>query len=253
MGIELLCEAARLPFPERAVIGIADVAFAAPFKFYRGEARTVRIEVRYRAEGEDLVAECALIGVRALHGRNEPERTRHFNAEVRLAAAPSAAVAIDAELPQPQGEIVPAETIYATYFHGPAYQVLTRAWRAAELVAGELSATLPANHSPGDAELVAAPRLIELAFQTAGLAEIADHARMGLPQGIERVTFHQNAPAEVGGSRAFARPRLDAYDVIVVDALGAPLLTVQGYRTSALEGALDNSAFAALRGGAIAR
>jgi len=157
------------------------------------------------------------------------------------------------ELPEPNGSVVPGEVIYRTYFHGPAYRVLGRAWRSGDVAAGELAAGLPDNHSPAAAVLTAAPRLIELAFQTAGLIEIADHGRLGLPQGIDCVCFQQPAPAEAPGIRAFAQLREGAYDVVVTDATGTPLLAVQGYRTAALSGTVDNAAFAPLRGGAIAR
>jgi NAD(P)-dependent dehydrogenase (short-subunit alcohol dehydrogenase family) len=253
MGIELMCEAARLPWPNQLVTGLERVEFASPFKFYRNESRRLRVEVRYRMQDGELVADCTLVGVRALHGRSEPERTRHFSAEVHLAAAPSEVEATTHELPQPNGRVVPGEAIYRTYFHGPAYQVLGRAWRSGELAVGELAAALPDNHSPAAAGLVAGPRLIELAFQTAGLAEIADHARMGLPQRIERVRFHQPEPQEAPGTRALARTTDAGYDVVVIAAAGTPLISVCGYATAALAGTVDNGAFTAMQSGAIAR
>jgi hypothetical protein len=254
MGLELLCEAARLPWPERLVASIEQVEFMAPFKFYRNEPRTVRLEVRYGAAGEDVLAECVLVGVRALHGRSEPERTRHFTAVVRLASAPvEVEVAGGPDIAAPNGNAVGAAAIYETYFHGPAYQVLARAWRDGELAVGELASALPANHAPADAALLAAPRLIELAFQTAGLAELADHARMGLPQAIDAVTFVRPSPAEAAGVRALARPGENGCDVIVVDAAGAPLLVLAGYRTATLSATVENRAFAALQAEVFAR
>ena len=40
------------------------------------------------------------------------------------------------------------DELYQVYFHGPAYQVLARAWQTGGGVAGELSADLPSNHVP---------------------------------------------------------------------------------------------------------
>src|SRR5690606_28391053 len=130
----------------------------------------------------DIVAECALLGTRTLHGRAEAERTRHFTARVRLSETPPAARA-GCALPPEAGAVVKSDTIYGLYFHGPAYRVLDRAWRTDGAVVGELATSLPPSHSPA-VELLVAPRLLELAFQAAGLLEISEHARMGLPQRI---------------------------------------------------------------------
>ena len=59
------------------------------------------------------------------------------------------------------------------YFHGPAYQVLKRAWWDENGAVGEMAAGLPDNHHPSDQPLAMAPRLVELCFQTAGLWEMA--------------------------------------------------------------------------------
>ena len=72
----------------------------------------------------------------------------------------------------------------------------TRCWPASGETATQPSAnwppSLPANHAPDADSLVAAPRLVELCFQTAGVAELAADGSLGLPRRVRRL---QVAPA----------------------------------------------------------
>ncbi len=247
MGMEAMAEAAALPFPALRVAAVEDVTFLAPFKFYRDEPRTVSVRVRYGEDGDEVVAECALLGARTLHGRPEPEVTTHFTARVRLtASAPDAPHRRD--LPG-SGPGIGADAIYDVYFHGPAYRVLGRAWRSGALLAGRLAEALPPNHVPAERTLLTAPRLVELAFQTAGLAEIADAARMGLPYSVERVDLIDPARGDAGGSMALlAGGDAEAgYDVDVVAEDGTVLASVRGYRTAALPTTMEGRPFPELR------
>jgi hypothetical protein len=247
MGLEALVEAAKIIFPELHVIGIEDVNFMAPFKFYRNEPRTVTIHAHFREENEDIVADCRLIGARKLHGQTEPEVTTHFTARVRLAVA--SPKAIKAEVPAPlNGNKIAASDIYRLYFHGPAYQVLGDAYRAGEAVVGLLAKDLPADHAPIDRPELIAPRVIELCFQTAGLWEMGHKARMGLPYHIDRVTLLRDANGGDGGLQAVVTPESDgSFAGRVVDAEGNVFLTLQGYRTMELPEAIDAELLKPLR------
>jgi hypothetical protein len=209
----------------------------------------VAVRVRYDTDGADVLARCALEGSRTLVGHDMPEVTVHFTGTVRLSA--SRAEGQPARPVPARGEdeaVVSAEAIYATYFHGPAYRVLSEAWRAEGGVAGRLSGGLPANHVPADRPTVVTPRLIELAFQTAGLAEIAASGRLGLPLGLSRL----EVPGAEGGeveSVALTRSAPEgAFDVDVVDAEGRVVLSLRGYRTATLPGTVAGDAFAGLKG-----
>ncbi|GMV05081.1 MAG: hypothetical protein AMXMBFR53_13610 [Gemmatimonadota bacterium] len=245
MGLEAMAEAARVAFPELHVAALEDVAFHAPFKFYRDEPRPVTVRVHYDADGGDVLARCSVEGSRTLVGRDEPEVTVHFTGTVRLTAhAPEPR---ERSLAGPAGAVVGPDAIYGTYFHGPAYQVLGEAWRDDGEVVGRFAAGLPANHEPPEPPALVAPRLVELAFQTAGLAEIAAAARMGLPQGFQRLELLAAAQGEVE-STAAARARPEgAFDVEVADASGRVILSLSGYRTSALPGTVAGEAFGALK------
>ena len=167
MGIEAFAEAALCMLPGWHVEAIEEVNFLAPFKFYRSEPRTVTIEAVFRPQGESVVADCRLNGSRSLPNQAEPQVTTHFTARVRLTKqAPETVAAMPPG--EPDGAMVEAADIYRVFFHGPAYQVLERAWLNDHRTVGQFSGTLPINHYPPDQPLAMAPRLIELCFQAAG-------------------------------------------------------------------------------------
>src|SRR5262249_1704319 len=119
MGIEAFAELATVVLPGWNVVGIEDVNFLAPFKFYRGEPRTLTLEATFRSDGDSIVASCRLDGIRTLAAQSAPQRTVHFTARVRLARqAPAATQAVVTRARR--GEQVRASEIYGVYFHGPA-------------------------------------------------------------------------------------------------------------------------------------
>ena len=62
MGVEAFAEAALRMLPGWRVEAIEKVDFLAPFKFYRSEPRTLTVEATIHPQGDDLVADCQLIG-----------------------------------------------------------------------------------------------------------------------------------------------------------------------------------------------
>jgi acyl transferase domain-containing protein/NAD(P)-dependent dehydrogenase (short-subunit alcohol dehydrogenase family)/acyl carrier protein len=245
MGIEAFAETAASILPDWNLADVEDVNFLAPFKFYRGEPRTVTTEAMFRRDGEALVADCRLIGTRHLPNQPEPQLTTHFTGRVRLTkAAPSAAVSSP---PAMAGDAtVDAASIYNVYFHGPAYRVLHRAWRDGKRIVGEFAMHLPADREPTDCRLLMTPRLIELCFQTAGLWEIATDGRMGLPQHVERVSVLAT-PEEGTPVYAVVTPHAGTFDAEVVDATGKRYVAVTGYRTITLPERIDPQIFKALQ------
>jgi len=134
----------------------------------------------------------------------------------------------------PEGSVVSAEDIYRIYFHGPAYKVLDAAWRRGATVFGRYAENLPGNHEPPELELVAAPRLVELCFQTAGIHEIGSTGSMGLPNRIDAIDV---VPAGTPIGRLCAVVTVESggtYDAHVVDEAGTVFMRLTGYRTIAL-------------------
>jgi hypothetical protein len=250
MGIEAFAEAALRVLPGWHVDAVEDVNFLVPFKFYKSEPRTVTIETQFHPEGDAVVADCRLTGRRTLPNQAEPQVTTHFTARVRLTQ--HAPVALDVQPPPalpPDGSAVEAAGIYRLYFHGPAYQVVERAWRDDDRIVGQLAGTLPANHHPPESPLTMAPRWIELCFQTAGLWEIGVSGRMGLPQHLDRVTVWDTPAAGEGLLYAVVTPSPDgrSFDADVVDSAGRCCARVSGYRTVTFRENVAADAFEALR------
>ena len=238
MGIEAFAEGALALVPGFRVAAVENVDFLAPFKFYRDEPRTVRLEAVLRPVGDGVEAECRLVGRRALPGQAEPQETVHFRGTVRLERGEPRAETFAAALESPGASLGAAE-IYRVYFHGPAYQVLESAWKNGSGVVGLFADPLPPNHVP-DAPTLVAPRLVELSFQTAGVFELGTRGIMGLPHRVERVRAFRAPETATGRLHAVVTPSASgdgSYDARVVDADGNVFLAVEGYRTVELPGA----------------
>jgi acyl transferase domain-containing protein len=247
MGIEAFAEAARLLAPDHHVVGIEDVAFDAPLKFYRDEPRTITVQALLRPDGDDLVAEAQLSAERVLPGQAEPQRTVHFTGKVRLARRllPPEVGTVPAD---PSGESLDSAQVYSFYFHGPAYQVVTSAWRDGEHAVARLADPLPPNHDPAELELLVAPRLIELCFQTAGLWQAGREGRLALPMQIGNVRLIGGpADADAPVSAVARQVGPDRFDCHVVDAGGNVLIRLDAYGTVPLPTPIPESVVAALR------
>ncbi|MFZ3214290.1 MAG: SDR family NAD(P)-dependent oxidoreductase [Terriglobales bacterium] len=240
MGIEAFAEAALWMLPGWHVESVEEMNFLAPFKFYRNEPRTVTVEIILHADGNAVVADCRLIGRRLLHNQAEPQVTTHFTGRVRLARQPLAAMPGSA-LVAPSGSVFEAADIYRIFFHGPAYQVLERAWCDGNRVVGLMAKGLPANHHPSEKLTVVSPRLIELCLQTAGVWELKTQGWMGLPQQIRQVCLWGIPDRAEGRLYAVvtADPAQKSFDVEVLDEAGKRYARVSGYRTEALPDKVD--------------
>ncbi len=238
MGIEAFAEAVRAMFPDRVATVIEDVHFLAPFKLYRDEPRTISVRATFEADGDDVVANCRLIGERQLP--RGVEVTEHFRGRLRLSS--DRGPGQTARVPNGGSSAeVPSEVIYQAYFHGPAYQVLDAVWPDGELVVGRVASDLPANHTPEDQPLATAPRLLEACFQTAGLWEMGTHQRMGLPMQVGRLELLAHPSEATGRLLVVVEPDAESgeYAAQVVDEQGTVFVDLRGYRTVELPGPID--------------
>ncbi|HEX6824024.1 MAG TPA: SDR family NAD(P)-dependent oxidoreductase [Candidatus Sulfotelmatobacter sp.] len=248
MGIEAFAESALALVPGWHIEAFEEISFLAPFKFYRHEPRTVTVETVIRPRAGGLVAQCRLIGHRSLPNQNEPLPNTHFTGRVLLTR--QAVQTATATPVKPEGNLIHASDIYQLYFHGPAYQVVKKAWWNGKQIVGLMSDELPANHHPAALVTFVSPRLIELCFQTAGIWEMGIDCRMGLPLHIDHLSV---APAITepanGPMYAVVSRKLDqtCFDAEVVDVSGNRLLQLSGYHTIALPDSIDGTKLKPLR------
>jgi Polyketide synthase dehydratase len=248
MGIEAFAEAALCLHPGWHIDAIEEVNFLAPFKFYRDEPRAVIIQAQFYPQGDRLVADCRLVGRRTLPNQQQPQETTHFTARVSVTKErPEACAGMPLRLTS-EG-IVDAAQIYRIYFHGPAYQVLNSAWRDGERIIGQMSVDLPIDHDASQGPTLIRPRLIELCFQTAGLVEISEHNRMGLPLYVHHVSWSHSPELTVGPLFAVVTPDTagEKFDAEVVDTQGNRYLRLTGYRTVTLPDRVDAEPLHALQ------
>ncbi|MEJ2111040.1 MAG: SDR family NAD(P)-dependent oxidoreductase [Acidobacteriota bacterium] len=240
MGVEAMAEAAKLLFPDKFVGAVEDVEFLAPFKFYRNQPRTVEVRAEFSSDGEDIVADCSLVGSRTLHGQTEAETTTHFRGRIRIVA--SKPDSIKESAPKQSGTSrVDASHIYSLFFHGPAYQVLDSAWRSEDGVVGLFAKSLPENHKPAEAPAIVSPRSIELCFQTVSLSSLVLQEKLGLPYAFRGLRFA--ARPEKGAGETFYSVVSEngdgTYDGKLVDEKGNVYMILEGYRVMELPDPVD--------------
>jgi hypothetical protein len=137
--------------------------------------------------------------------------------------------------------MIEAADIYRVYFHGPAYQVVRRAWRDGDRIIGEMAQGMACHHHPSERPTLMSPRLIELCFQTAGLWEMGLQGRMGLPQRVRQVCLCRAPELAEGQLYAVVTPDPDqgSFDAEVRDAKGNRYVHLCGYRTVAVPNGVD--------------
>jgi hypothetical protein len=230
MGIEAFAELASLAAPGLRIADIEQMEFLAPVKFYHDQPRTLTLAAIIRPDGGGLVADCTLIAHRVLPGEDTPRPTTHFTGRVRLAAGTGEPGQAD-KPGRHDGASASHDDIYRVFFHGPAYQVIQEAWRADGTAVAQLARHLPAGHAPENACTATEPRLAEACFQTAGLWEIGQTGRIGLPAHADLITV-LHRPKPEAQLFAVAHPARDGgFDCWVMDKSGDVVVRVDGYRT----------------------
>jgi hypothetical protein len=235
MGIEAFAEASRVLAPGWEITAVEDVEFLAPFKWYHDVPRRVEVRVRAVPDGDNLVADCRLLGRRALPGQPE-QATTHFTGRVVLSPAARDLGTVAPPGP-PDRQAVAPKAIYDVYFHGPAYQVLASVWRHGDATVGELATELPANNAVDSGPLATAPRLVELCFQTAGVAELAAVGSLGLPRRVRRLQVAPGATEAAGRWAVVTSDDAGGFDAVVIDGQGHVLVRLAGYQTVTFPGA----------------
>ena len=187
-----------------------------------------------------LVADCrAGRPPRRSPARSEQE-TVHFTGRVRLARErrPQPPADASARRRAPSGAVVEHDAVYRVYFHGPAYQVLDRAWRERRRRRRPARRDLPPDHEPPG-------QPIEIGA-AADRAVLPDRRRVGARHGRadgaadprrprRRASPARTTPGRCGRSSARATDG-DGVDAEVVDERGRVRVRLEGYRTIELPG-----------------
>ena len=131
--------------------------------------------------------------------------------------------------------------IYRLFPHGPAYQVLDRAWCCDGDAVGLLAAQLPPDRVPADDPTTMEPRLVELCFQTVGLWDLGHAGVLALPGHADLIRVLRK-PRDDGPLFALAHPASDgSFDCRVVDSAGDVLVRVDGYRSTPMPGGVADA------------
>jgi NAD(P)-dependent dehydrogenase (short-subunit alcohol dehydrogenase family)/acyl carrier protein/phosphopantetheinyl transferase len=217
IGLELMAAAATLVRPGQALVGAEDVRFLAPVKVHRDDP----VELILRAEPDGGGVLVTLSSER-LARTGRMLRTEHFRATLLLGeASPIAALpaAFFAEDP------IDRDSIYARFFHGPLFQVLSD---ASAIAVDGLLADAEVNHVAFGGPLLTAPLVLEAAFQAAGLHRMAVAGFMALPSRIESLRWERLAADDSRLGIMVSTRKDGAYDVDV-DGGGRAVLRLRGF------------------------
>ena len=223
------------------VVGLEDIQFLAPLKFYRNEARRITWKAQIRAEAEGLTAYVTLESTQS-RWQGQAEVQTHFSGKVHLALDASEPLQL-AHAPHWNGDYtLGSEQVYRLYFHGPAFQVLEAVQRSGEGLLGRLNPALPP--LTDETNLLTNPLLLELCLQTAGLWQAGATGVLALPSAIGRLSLYPVRAAKGTPVYAEVYPRHDAqgrlfFDARVLDEGGQVYLELCDYRTAELPEAID--------------
>jgi NAD(P)-dependent dehydrogenase (short-subunit alcohol dehydrogenase family) len=241
MGTETFAELASLLCPGFNVAAVEDEEFLRPFKYYRMQPSTFHLAASAApAGGGDLLVSATLSSVTQPKPELPAVVRPHFSARVRMTKAIRRAPTLSVRPPSRKKPLpVGREAIYRVYFHGPAYRVLSGVKIDGDTAWGLFARDLPPGADPPGAASLAAPRLVELCFQTAGLWEVSAKERLALPAGLRAVRVWRAEEDAGEGDLWAVATAVDggaSFDVRVVDDKGNVFVELLGYRTVALEG-----------------
>ena len=270
MAAEAMAETAVCLLPGYSIAAVEKLEMLGAFKFFRMEPRTLYLSAEILADGEgELVAYTSLRSLTKPAKAGLPAReTEHFRARVRLSPTAVDKPVVSFSTPAFEALPVPAEEVYKTFFHGPAYQVVARGQVEGEQALVRYNDHLPADSAPAQVTNLMAPRLMELCFQAVALWSVKRRQAMAFPAGIDAVTVYGRpgtddgdataGVADQGESGLYAIARHvdglgaeahgtdgrdggdseagDKFDVQVVDAAGRVYVDMRGYRTVARPG-----------------
>ena len=263
MGIETMACAVRRARPDARIESITDVRVGPPYLLPGDGPGSVEVTLSSEALSSEALSSVTLSAeghgsgaVRCEVRSDGPEP--HFTADVVLAGSADGPPVRPpgSRRPELAARTVSSAAIYRLYFHGPSFRVIDVAGID---LAGALGRTAVARLARGLPPIVeparrsiAAPLLIELCLQTAGLWDLAAGNAMTIPRSIERVRRFSDVDSDSATALyAVVEAGVDdggpRFDATVVDAEGRVHLAVDGYRTTPFGHPYDGRAAARIR------
>ena len=244
MGVEAFAELALIVCPGSRVSTVENVSFLAPFKFYRDQPREITLEATLSpGDGDEVVADCRLLGTRMLPNQPEPKVTTHFTGQVRVVPAAAAADLSWRETYRspPTGrpcDATPSTRCISTDRH------IRCSSEAGAKVTARLACWRRTCHPTTIRATGNSP--VHLAYSSCAsrppaFGNWARAGRLALPQHLALMAAPGSEQTVSGRAYAIVTPRGDGerFDAEVVDDTGRVHLRMTGYRTVVLPVPID--------------
>jgi len=242
--VALFAWAAELVQPDLEVLGLKEIIFAKPVKFYRDKSLTIRVEITRSDErvSDGLIFDACLKGtLPSPHASLPGKEVTYHRAKVIVGGKRS-----DVKGNNPgrglSGPALSKEQIYRTLFHGPRFQVLEslHGWNDKYLEARIDEDNPGAFEKEGRFLTRWRPMAIEAAFQAAGMWTILVENKISLPLGVKSLTFASGAePVRIVCTHDKRLQEEDrttyTFDLDVQDSSGQATLRLQGMSTIEME------------------
>ena len=235
LGVELMVQGLKMHLGE-SISELRDVRFQKPVKFFKDEAMDIIIEVHALEDGHAK----ASLNTELTTPKGKVISRTHFVADAFIGERLEVNRVLPDRLEMPRDPRLTRSDIYSRYFHGPRFQVLGDVSRMGEdgLEVEPLAERPEWLTALSHDEFITLPYLREAGFQAAGLWEMAELGRMGLPAGIDTLHLGEPIPADVPvlisvRRRAFGDSGA-SFDVWLHDGMGRIFEVMRGYRTATL-------------------
>ena len=242
--VALFAWAAELVQPDSEVLGLRDITFAKPVKFYRDRILTIGVEITRSDEpaSDGLIFDACLKGtLPSPHASLPGKETIYHRAKVIVGENRSDARETDSSKGL-SGPALSKEQIYRALFHGPRFQVLESllGWNDTNLEARIDEDNPSAFEKEGRFLTRWRPMAIEAAFQAAGMWTILVENKISLPFGVKSLAFASGAePVKIVCTRDEKVQEEErttyAFDLDVQDSSGQATLCLQGMSTIEME------------------
>ena len=176
LGVELMVQALNLCLDE-PVTELRDVRFQKPVKFFNDDAMDIYVEVEVLEEGHAK----ALLSTELTTPKGKVIQRTHFIADAFVGERVEINRVLPDRLEMPRDPKLSRSDIYSRYFHGPRFQVLGDVSRMGEDGVEVESLRIGQGCRRRPRGLCDASLFGEAGFQAAGLWEMAELGRMGLP------------------------------------------------------------------------